>query len=280
MQIKFYQQWELKEKLPPRQDESNKGDYGKLLVIAGSHNMCGAAYLAAKAAYRSGTGLVYIYTDECNRISLQELLPEAVLYTYTSDHWEEEQLSEILEGKTAVAIGPGMGQSVCAGKITQAVLRNPLPKVIDADALNLLAKHPNWYHILQGPAIVTPHPAEMGRLNGMSVQNIQSDRSAYAAAYAKAHQVITVLKGNRTIVTDGVDEYRNTSGNHGMATAGSGDVLTGIIGAFLAQKMDPFEAARLGVYVHGLAGDAARKERGTYSMMAGDIVEHILYGIE
>ncbi len=159
-------------------------------------------------------------------------------------------------------------------------MRSQLSKVVDADALNLLAKHPAWYEERNGSMIVTPHPAEMSRLSQMSVNDIQADRHACAKAYAKMHHVIMVLKGSHTIVTDGTDEYINDTGNHGMATAGSGDVLTGIIGGFLAQHMVPFEAARLGVYVHGLAGDDAKKERGTYSMMASDIVEHILYGIE
>lgn len=280
MQIKSYQQSDLKAKLPKRTDESNKGDYGKLLLIAGSHNMCGAAYLAAKAAYRSGCGLVYIYTEECNRIILQERIPEAVLYTYTPDQWDEASLLNILTGKTAVAVGPGLGQSPVAEKIVQTALRCELPKVVDADALNLLARHPEWYSTLHESMIVTPHPAEMGRLCGMSTEMVQKSRTETALAYAKKHQAVTVLKGHHTIVTDGIDIYRNHSGNHGMATAGSGDVLTGIIGAFLAQKLDPFEAARLGVYVHGLAGDEAKKERGSYSMMASDIAEHILYGIE
>lgn len=280
MQIKSYERWELKEKLPSRSDDSNKGDYGKLLLIAGSRNMCGAAYLAGKAAYRSGVGLVYIYTEECNRIILQELLPEAVLITYDPNTWNREQLQRNLCGKTAVAIGPGLGKSVCAESILKEILRTNLPRILDADALNLLAEHPDWYGLSSSPFIVTPHPMEMSRLTGLSVSQIQENRSETANFYAKKYQLITVLKGSHTIVTDGTDEYINESGNHGMATAGSGDVLTGIIGAFIAQKMDLFEAARLGVYVHGLAGDDAKNERGTYSMMASDIIEHILYGIE
>ena len=280
MQIKSYQQWELKEKLPPRTENSNKGDYGKLFLIAGSRNMCGAAYLAGKAAYRSGVGLVYIYTEECNRVILQELLPEAVLITYQPDEWKKEQLLEALGGKTAIAIGPGIGRSSCAEDILQEVLQSDLPKVLDADALNILSEHPEWYETSHKPYIVTPHPMEMSRLTGLTISDIQAHRRECAFTFARDHHLITVLKGSHTIVTDGIDEFVNESGNHGMATAGSGDVLTGIIGAFLAQKMDPFEAARLGVFVHGLAGDEAKKERGTYSMMAGDIVKHILYGIE
>lgn len=280
MRIEPYHLQELKDRLPQRYENSNKGDYGKLLLIAGSHNMCGAAYLAGKAAYRSGAGLVYIYTEECNRIILQEALPEAVLITYDPTCWQQDHLIKAMEGKTAIAIGPGIGTSVCSEKLVQTVLQSHLPRILDADALNLLAKHPAWYHLSEHPFVVTPHPMEMSRLTGISVKDIQEHRIETAVSYAREHQLITVLKGSRTIVTDGHDEYINSSGNHGMATAGSGDVLTGITGAFLAQHMELFAAARLAVYVHGLAGDTAKKERGTYSMMASDIVEHILYGIE
>lgn len=280
MRIQPYKEWELKEKLPPRFEDSNKGSYGRLLLAAGSRNMCGAAYLAGKAAYRSGVGLVYIYTEECNRVILQELLPEAVLITYQPERWDRSQLETALQGKTAVAAGPGLGKSTCAGEILQTILKNRLPKVLDADALNLLASHPQWYKLAQDSFVVTPHPMEMSRLTGIPVKEIQEHRSKIALDYAREHHLVTVLKGNHTVVTDGLDEYINNTGNHGMATGGSGDVLTGVIGAFLAQKMDLFEAARLGVYVHGLAGDTVRKERGTYSMMAGDIADRILYGIE
>lgn len=280
MQIQSFKQWELKEKLPARFDLSNKGDYGKLLLIAGSYNMCGAAYLSAKAAYRSGVGLVYIYTEDCNRVILQQLIPEAVLITYQQDTWTEEHLLNAMKGKTAIVTGPGLGQSECAGKLVQTVLKSKLPKLLDADALNLLSKNPAWYKYAKGSFIITPHPGEMSRLIDMSVEEVQKNRSETANHFSRKHHVITVLKGNRTVVTDGVNEYINTSGNHGMATAGSGDVLAGIIGTFLAQKMDLFESAALGVYVHGLAGDEARKVRGSYSLMASDIVEYILYGID
>lgn len=280
MQIQSYEKLELKKKLPLRSEDSNKGDYGKLLLAAGSRNMCGAAYLAGKAAYRSGVGLVYIYTEECNRVILQELLPEAVLITYQPEQWDRSQLETALQGKTAVAAGPGLGKSTCAGEILQTILKNRLPKVLDADALNLLASHPQWYKLAQDSFVVTPHPMEMSRLTGIPVKEIQEHRRKIALDYAREHHLVTVLKGSHTVVTDGLEEYINNTGNHGMATGGSGDVLTGVIGAFLAQKMDLFEAARLGVYVHGLAGDTVRKERGTYSMMAGDIADRILYGIE
>lgn len=167
MQIQSYEEWELKEKLPPRYEDSNKGDYGKLLLAAGSRNMCGAAYLAGKAAYRSGVGLVYIYTEECNRVILQELLPEAVLITYQPERWDRSQLETALQGITAVAAGPGLGKSTCAGEILQTILKNRLPKVLDADALNLLASHPQWYKLAQDSFVVITPSYGKSRLTGI-----------------------------------------------------------------------------------------------------------------
>lgn len=270
----------LSEVLPQRRADSFKGTYGKLLVIAGSRNMCGAAYLAGKAAYRTGAGLVYIYTEECNRVILQQLLPEAVLITYDPQNREPDVLKECLDGMTAVAAGSGLGAGEVKKEIIKQVLAaNHLPRVLDADALNMLAADDNLWEMVRAPFIITPHIGEMSRLSGLSAKVIKSDPAKAARNFSAAHRVITVLKDARTVVSDGTDCSWNTCGNNGMATGGSGDVLAGIIGGLLAQKMPLFEAARLGVYVHALAGDAAAGERGTYSMMAGDIVEHILYGV-
>lgn len=242
--------------------------------------MCGAAYLAGKAAYRTGAGLVYIYTEECNRVILQQLLPEAVLITYDPQNREPDVLKECLDGMTAVAAGSGLGTGEVKKEIIKQVLAaNHLPRVLDADALNMLAADDNLWEMVRAPFIITPHIGEMSRLSGLSAKVIKSDPAKAARNFSAAHRVITVLKDARTVVSDGTDCSWNTCGNNGMATGGSGDVLAGIIGGLLAQKMPLFEAARLGVYVHALAGDAAAGERGTYSMMAGDIVEHILYGV-
>lgn len=279
MRIYSYSYREFLERLPIRQEESHKGSYGKLLIAAGSRNMCGAAYLAAKAAYRCGTGLVYVYTSECNRVILQQLIPEAVLITYEENSWSEDQLLEALSGKTAVAAGPGMGVTDIGYRVLKAVVECAVPKILDADALNLLAVHEELWESRRGQVIVTPHPMEMSRMTKRKTEELEADRSEAAAAFSRQHQVITVLKGHRTVVTDGREIYLNNTGNHGMATAGSGDVLTGAIGGFLAQGMEPFEAARVGVYAHGLAGDQVRDRRGARSMMAGEIAEQLLYGV-
>ncbi|MDO4523109.1 MAG: NAD(P)H-hydrate dehydratase [Eubacteriales bacterium] len=271
---------DLYQKLPKRREDSHKGTYGKVLVIAGSRNMCGAAYLSAKAAYRTGAGLVYIYTEECNRVILQQLLPEAVLYTYEEDTWEPEAMLRLLADKDAVIIGPGFGRSLLKKRMLEIVLEYPqTARILDADALNLLAETPKLWEQKKGELIITPHLKEMERISESSVKEIAADMEKSAKEFSGKYQVITVLKNARTIVSDGKNCYRNTSGNHGMATGGSGDVLSGVIGALLAQGMTLFEAAKLGVYIHGLAGDAARDARGAYSVMASDIVDYILRGI-
>lgn len=271
---------DLSEVLPKRTADSFKGTYGKVLIVAGSRNMCGAAYLAGKAAYRTGAGLVYIYTEECNRVILQQLLPEAVLITYDPLNWEPETLQKCLEGMTAAAVGPGLGTGEVKKEILKEILAaDCLPRVLDADALNILAANDDLWKLAGAPFIITPHIGEMSRLSGLTAKTLKSDPAKAAKDFSAAHRVITVLKDAKTVVSDGTDCSFNTCGNNGMATGGSGDVLTGIIGGLLAQKMPLFEAAKLGVYIHALAGDAAAKERGTYSMMAGDIAEHILYGV-
>lgn len=271
-------EWE--KMLPKREDDSNKGTYGKVLVIAGSRNMCGASYFSAKAAYRTGAGLVYIFTEECNRIILQQQLPEAVLLTYNPESLTEELVRSALRDKDAVVMGPGLGTGADKEIILRTILReNSKKRVLDADALNLLAAYPDLWKEADGAFIITPHPGEMSRLTGLSVPEIKKDTVGTARRFSAEHRIITVLKDHRTVVSDGTDFYRNTTGNHGMATGGSGDVLAGIIGGLLARKMDLFEAACLGCYIHGMAGDRARDERGAYSMMAEDIVNYILYGI-
>lgn len=274
---RIYRPDDLQAALPARADDSFKGTYGKVLVAAGSKNMCGAAYFAAKAAYRTGAGLVYIYTQECNRVILQQLIPEAVLITYEKENWSRESLEAALEGKNALVAGPGLGLGEVQEKILETVLcADALPRVLDADALNLLARSPRLWNLAKKPFIITPHIGEMSRLTGLSAGEIKADAAGTAEKFSKEHGVVTVLKDARTVVSDGRDSYFSCAGNHGMATGGSGDVLCGIIGGLLAQKMSLLDAANLGVYIHGLAGDAAREERGAYSMMATDILEHIL----
>lgn len=269
-----------KRMLPKRTDDSFKGTYGKVLIVAGSRNMAGAAYLSAKAAYRTGVGLVYIYTEECNRVILQQLLPEAVLFTWEEETFDCEQLCGLIDGMDAVVAGPGLTNGVFQKQMVETVLRaNNKRRLLDAGALTILAKYPQLWESVKTPIVITPHLGEMSRLTGREIRDIKQNLSETALQFCRTHPAVTLLKDAQTIISDGTDYYRNMTGNHGMATGGSGDVLSGIIGGLLAQKMELFEAAALGAYLHGMAGDMARERRGAYSMMAGDIVEHILYGI-
>ena len=266
--------------LPARRRTANKGTYGRLLLIAGTRNMAGAACLAGRAAYRSGCGLVCVYSHEENRVILQTSLPEA-LYAPSTDrleHW--------LDWADAVAVGPGMGQSERSLEVLTQVLRQWAgPLVLDADALNLMAAHPELTAENAASAIITPHPGEMARLlnssdpEGVQISDIVSRPVDVARQYAARTGYVTVLKGARTVISDGEETYLNLTGNEGMATGGSGDVLTGIIGSFLAQGMGALDAARTGVLTHGVAGDEAAKILGTRSVTAGDIADHIPYAL-
>ena len=265
------------EMLPKRTAHSNKGRYGKLLLIAGSEGMAGAAVFAAKAAYRLGCGLVRVATVESNRAILQQLVPEAVLAVYNDTTDVVKFVETQLAWADAVAIGSGIGQSALAEKMTKTVIeQNTKPCLFDADALNLISRNQEWLQLLETEPVFTPHLGEMSRLTGTSIAEISKDLVGVASQYAQKNHVVMVLKDARTVTaTEKRGCFLNLSGNDGMATAGSGDVLSGVIGALLAQGMRPEEAAPMGVYLHGLAGDAAAKKLGRHSMMASDIIDGI-----
>lgn len=242
--------------------------------MAGSRNMAGAAYLSGKAAAITGTGLVRVVTEGCNREILQTLFPEAVLTT--EEMLSEETLVNALSWADAAGIGPGISTGEAAEKELACVLTQAkIPLVLDADALNILSKHPDWLKKGDTPKILTPHMGEMVRLSGHSVEELKQKPLELAAAYANEHEVILVLKDARTVVTDGERIVLNTTGNNGMATGGSGDVLTGIITGLLAQGMAPFEAAVSGVYLHGLAGDRAAENTGVRGMLSTDLLKEL-----
>lgn len=266
-------------KLPGRIPWANKGTCGKVLLIAGSEGMSGAACLGAEAAYRMGSGLVRVLTPECNRVVLQTKLPEAIVTAYQNAEDAKEKLLRAMAWADVIGIGPGLGMTESARALLEAVLETwSGPLVIDADGLNLLAAHPDWTARLAdraAPAIVTPHIGEMARLVQKTSQEVLDDRIACCRDYAKSHHLICAEKDARTIISDGEQVYINTSGNDGMATGGSGDVLTGMICGLLAQEMEPFDAAVFGVYLHGLAGDEAAAVLGTHAMLAGDLIRQI-----
>ncbi len=311
--------------LPQKDVNSNKGTNGRVLIIAGSEEMCGAAYLSAAAAYRAGAGLVKIFTPAANRTALSILLPEALITTYDEAD-AMKRLKESLEWATSAAIGPGLGKSGLSKLLVEEIIKNAeIPLVVDADALNIisgfredvfkhrtLAKKSGIRSDMTDSSgtpdiIITPHMLEMARLIARDrfeeaytgqeysetesaekktesikditkdiVKELQEGRLRMASEYSEEHGVITVLKDARTIVAGKSDKiYINTNGNPGMATGGSGDVLTGIIAGLLGRGLSPENAAVAGVYIHGAAGDAAASKIGINSMIAGDILAGI-----
>ena len=271
-----YQDEDLK-KLPERDGNSHKGTYGKVLVIAGSPFICGAAYMTGAGAYRMGAGLVKIYTPRENQTALQMLLPEALLEIYDRNRPALKILKECTDWADVIVIGPGFGTDRMAEKLLKYVIfKSEVPIVVDADGLNILSEHMEWIGKTKVPMIMTPHIQEMSRLTGYTKENIKIKMTETAGEFAEKYPAILVLKDARTIVARaGELTYLNTSGNSGMATGGSGDVLAGMIGGLAAQGLDVLEAARLGVYVHGRAGDYAAVKKGEYSMTATDILDGI-----
>ena len=266
-------------KMPERHADSHKGDYGRLLLICGSLGMCGAAILAARAAYRTGAGLVRILTVKENLIPIQTAIPEAIVSVYDEDSFPTAILTAV-EWADAMVIGCGLGRSALSRRVLGTALRSSrVPTVIDADGLNIISANPALKKYLSG-AIITPHLLEAERLCGISASSIAKDREAVAESIAKETGAVCLLKGHNTCVANGSGAiYINKSGNSGMATAGSGDVLSGIIGGILAQNksgsLTHTEAAALGAYIHGVAGDIAADRLGEYSLMASDIIDAI-----
>ena len=267
---------DIKIMLPKRRPNSHKGDYGKALIIAGSRGMAGAAYLAALAAYRTGAGLVQIYTPEENRTILQTLLPEAIIRCY--DFFDEKELLRLLNWADVVSIGSGLGTSDKSRRILQTTLENvQVPCVVDADGLNLLAEHSRYLSRLPHDQFVfTPHMKEMSRIVKKPVEELQRNRMEILTQFTGEARITCVLKDARTcICRQGEHPYVNLSGNAAMAKAGSGDVLAGVITGLIAQGMTCFDGAVLGVYLHGLAGEAAREEKGIYSVLARDLADAV-----
>jgi len=265
---------DVKPLLPPRRRSAHKGDFGHLLVIAGSEGYTGAPMMVSHAAARAGAGLVTlavprniypIVAAHCP----PEVMPQPVDF---------EQLNPGYFARfDAVAIGPGLGQQAETQKMVWKVVSScPLPMVVDADALNAMAQGVAALKKLQKPLVLTPHPGEMARLNGTTAKDVQADRWGMARSFAREYGVVMVLKGAGTVVTDKSGRlWINSTGNPGMARGGMGDALTGIIGAFLAQGMAAFDAARAGVFIHGLAGDLANEKLGPRAMLTTDLIEHL-----
>lgn len=263
--------------LAERKAHSHKGTFGKLLIIAGSVNMAGAAALTAKAAYAAGCGLVKVITPEENRLILQTQVPEAILVTYPAKKMDMSALTEAVNWADTIVCGPGMGQNDNAKQMVRHVLKTAsVPLLFDADALNIIAEDVSVLLRPHTEMIVTPHLGEMSRLTGDIVSYIENHLIEVADEFARQYNVICVLKDARTVTSIPYSQtYLNLSGNAGMAAAGSGDVLSGIIGGFVAQGMRAEFAAPFGVYVHGRAGDIMVKYTGKRGLMASDLPEGV-----
>lgn len=266
-----------------RQPGSHKGDFGHVLVIAGSSGYTGAAYLTSQAAIRTGSGLVTLAVGR----SLYEIMAAKLTEVMVKPYFEttdfslsllaEKDLLKFSAMCNCVAIGPGISQN----KETQNLVRNLLtkidkPVVLDADGINALAGRADTLKSIKIPIVLTPHPGEMARLTGKDVSEIQKDRKNIALNFAGEYNTVLVLKGHHTVVArpDG-EFYINETGNAGMATGGCGDILTGMIASFVGQGIEPFNAAVLGVYFHGAAGDLALKEKGPLSLIATDLLDKL-----
>ncbi len=271
------------QQVPRRQATGHKGTYGHVLVIGGSSGMVGAPVMAAKAALKTGAGLVTVAVPK----SLQALVASQVSETLTAGLPETgagtfsaeaaEQLMPLVAGASAVVIGPGMSRHDEVEVLLKAVLpKLHKPTVVDADALNIIARVEQAELQLPGSAVLTPHPGEMARLLGCSTGQVQSDRLAAVTAAAKKYRATVLLKGARSLVAT-PDEYLyvNTTGNPGMATGGSGDVLAGMLGALLAQGLMTGKAGAVAAFLHGLAGDEAAAVKGQMGLVAGDLIEQI-----
>lgn len=267
-----------------RKKESNKGDYGKIGIIGGSIGMIGAPMLSSFSALRTGSGLVYtIVPKSISEIISMKSLENIVIPLEDKDkgYFRKESIKELLdkiEKIEVLAIGPGIRNNTETSEFLKYVLEIGKPTIIDADALNIISENKDLLRINKN-IILTPHLMEFSRLTKISIKDIQKNREKVASDFVKEYELNLVLKGNKTLVINREEKYINNSGNPGMATAGSGDVLTGIITSLVGQKHRLFEAAKIGVYLHGLSGDIAAKEKGEYGIIASDIVEKIPYAL-
>lgn len=278
----------VKESLPSRERNSHKGDYGKAYIVAGSTGMTGAAILTCKAALRSGVGLLKIPVPQSINTIMETRLIEGI--TVPLPEFKKgvvgisdiEKIIKTMEECDVIAVGPGSGNS----RELEELLRNILehtskPMVLDADALNSLAKRKELLQLIKSQTVITPHIGEMSRLTELDIDYIKNNRIKVALEFSKKWNVVVILKGSRTVVAGPNGEvYINENGNPGMATAGSGDVLTGIVTGFIAQGIEPLKAAMAAVYVHGIAGDLAAVKLGEYGLLASDIVKELPFAIK
>ncbi len=265
--------------LPPRPSDAHKGTFGQVLIVAGSRGMVGAAALCAQAALRGGAGLVHVAVPEEVYPIVAAQVPCAIYHPMpqtdsgTLSAESVEEIETLVADQDVVVLGPGITTHEETKSVALQLISNIEQKmVIDADGINAVAAGPDCLREGGGERILTPHPGEMSRLTGTGIKEIQQDRVRSAAEFASKYGVCLALKGKDTVVTDGSSVYVNKTGNQGMATAGSGDVLTGLIAGLWGQGMSAFKAAQLGAHLHGLAGDIAEEALTGHCMTASDIL--------
>ncbi|EHR35664.1 NAD(P)H-hydrate dehydratase [Helcococcus kunzii] len=268
--------------LPQRIDDSNKYTYGKILIIGGSKGMSGSVFLASEAALRAGAGIVYTLVPECLTEILENKTTEQIVISLNDDgdkefgNFKREDLLNIIQNKSVIAIGPGMGHSEHVKEILEIVLYNfDGPIVIDADAIDIIADN---HELIRENIYLTPHAMEFSRLSGYTLNEINYDREGFVHNFIDRYDVNLLLKGKNSIIANKEQFYINETGNNGMSTSGSGDVLTGIISAFLARE-NSFDMFKLACFVHGLSGDLAAKRYGKTSLIARDIINFLPYAI-
>ncbi len=271
------------QKFPERRKDSHKGDYGKVFVVAGSAGLTGAAYLCCQGALRSGSGLVTNGIPEPLNKVMEVKLTEAMTLPLPST--SNKSLSLAAEGVIlkfaakcdVVALGPGLGKNEETLVLTKHLAEKiEVPLVLDADGINAIDGEVDILKNRRGRTIITPHPGEMAKLMGKTIQDVQKNRIDAAKAIAEVTGSVVVLKGHATVVADKSGAtFINDTGNSGMATGGMGDILTGMIASFVGQGIDDFSSAVVAVYLHGLAGDIAADKKGPFSMIATDILEYL-----
>ncbi len=267
----------------PRAEDSHKGTFGRVVTICGSYGMAGAAMLCGRAALRSGVGLVTAAVPQSVYPLLAPAIPEAVFVPLPQDgvgrlnRAAVSPLVAALQGASAVVLGPGLGRSEELTELVMVVCcESPCPIILDADGINAIRPHMLVEEAVSAPLILTPHPGEMARLLDTSVAEVQLHREEIARRFAEEFGVTLVLKGHHTLVAAaGRPLLVNHTGNPGMATGGSGDVLAGLIGGLTAQGMDPYQAAMCGVYLHGAAGDRAAARLSQHSLLPSDMIEEL-----
>ncbi|MGZ9736015.1 NAD(P)H-hydrate dehydratase [Flavobacterium sp. GNP002] len=268
----YIDQKEILKRYKQPDKNTHKGIQGHALIIGGSYGKIGAVSLSSKACLKTGCGLVTVFIPKCGYTILQTAIPEVMVLTDIQDNIISDITFEI-EPK-AIGIGPGLGQAVeTQNALYQFLKTNKTPLVIDADALNILSKNKEWFSLVPPKTILTPHPKELERLIGK--WDSEEEKRSKAISFSKQYQLIIVMKGAPTQIIDGETVYENTTGNAALATAGTGDVLTGMITSLLAQSYEPVSAAILGVYLHGLTADIALPETGYQSFIASDVIANI-----